>query len=242
MAEQGDFSAAEAEFKKALSAEPKDSASQSCLGVLDDLKAGRISSECARSFFRGLSLFAQGLSEEALTEFKRTCVLEPDYAKTYNLMGIVFASLKNTQEATASFRKAIEIDSAYAKAHYNLALLYQAQGSYRMAIESYLQALPGESDPFELYSNLAASYAAVEEYAEAIEYYKKAVSLRPSDAATRYNLGSSYFMSGQYLKSKENFQKAKEFFLKDGDDEGAQEAEKYLAKFLDLEDKWRSSK
>jgi hypothetical protein len=75
-----------------------------------------------------------GRDEEALISYSKVIELKPDYAESYNNLGIVLKNLKRYDQAISNYKKAIKLRPSYPEAHYNLGNTYAQLGKYKQAV------------------------------------------------------------------------------------------------------------
>jgi tetratricopeptide (TPR) repeat protein len=241
-ASEGKFKEAQDWFTEHLKNNKSDATSLSSLAVINDLNAGKITDAYAKSFFNGLNLLQSGKTEEGINGLEKTIALNPNYPRTYNVLGMVYAAQGDKDRSVSYFKKAIEINSQYSQAYFNLAALYQSSAQAEEALKYYQKAVALEPDSIDAIINSAAIYAALEKYPEAIKYYQKADELDPNNPEIYYNLALTYFMSDQLLKFKENLLKAQKIYQQKNDTLGLEKVAEYMNKIKTIESKIRQAK
>jgi tetratricopeptide (TPR) repeat protein len=236
-AAEGKLSEAEKALVAAVKEDTNDETSQGVLNVIRDLKAGKISKNCAFSIFKGLQLLQTDSTEAAIEELKRAAELNPGYPRPYNILGVIFASQGDTQNAIDYLQKAIDTDQQYKEAYFNLASVYQSLGKNEEAITTYKKYLALAPEAINACMNIGLLYAAQGEYKESLAYYEKVLATEASNADAYFNLGLSYFMSDEYTPSKANLLKAKHFYQQQGNISGIEAVNKYLDRFNAVEEK-----
>ena len=68
----------------------------------------------------GVVLKEQEKTDEALTAFKKSISLNPNYAEAYNNMGVVLKDQDKTDQAIEAYNKALSLKPDYAEAYNNL--------------------------------------------------------------------------------------------------------------------------
>jgi TolA-binding protein len=66
---------------------------------------------------------------------------DPDNARIYNRLGVIYLQMKNYKDAVEAFRGAVRFDDRVASRHYNLALAYLGRRDYRSADRSLKEAI-----------------------------------------------------------------------------------------------------
>jgi tetratricopeptide (TPR) repeat protein len=108
------------------------------------------SQEARDDYNRGVIYQSQGRFEEAISEYQKAIVLEPQYGWAWSNLGNTWLSLEKVGEAIECFHKAIEIDPRDPTFHNNLGYAYSRQGQLDSARSEYETAVS-------LYPNYAAA-------------------------------------------------------------------------------------
>ncbi len=87
-----------------------------------------------KSFIRGLTEFALNYDVEAEIETQKKFLQEnPNNAKVYFNLGVLYYFQANVEEAIYSYKKALEIDANLSAAHKNLGEIYLVCEEYDLA-------------------------------------------------------------------------------------------------------------
>ncbi len=131
---------------------------------------------CAR-YELGKALIEADDLEGAVTEFRKTVDLLPEYASAWGNLGAALGELKDFEGASSALSRAVALDPESAPLHSNLGVVYRDQGRLREAEKCFRRAV--EIDPGFVFGhyNLAHSLFLEERYPEAIETFEKAQSL-----------------------------------------------------------------
>ena len=160
----GRFREAEAEFRRAIEAEP-DGAS----GWLN----------------LGITRLRQGRPAEALTAFEEVLRLDPGYPEGLYARGSARAALGQISEAEQDYRAALARDSTHAGAHLTLADLLRQTGRGLQAAEHYAAA--SRIDPGDARARFwrAVSYTTAGMFREALEAVERDLEETGSDPSLR---------------------------------------------------------
>jgi Tfp pilus assembly protein PilF len=123
--------------------------------VLEARRLGLNSAELHQSLAFGYSESNQtGL---AIEQCRQALAIDPSYAPTENLLGVLYCRQRNYRDAVSSWRSAAEHDSTYGAPHINLASIYIAMGQYADAWqEVHLAQRSGAQPSQRLLSTLSA--------------------------------------------------------------------------------------
>ncbi len=116
----GDLAAATREFKKALQINPHYPEALNGLG---------------------LTLAAQGLSQQAEHAYQKALEINPNYMRAYNNLAALYLDTRKPQLAILHLRRAVQLRPDYIQAWYNLGLAYEAINRWDKAINCYTKAL-----------------------------------------------------------------------------------------------------
>ncbi len=95
---------------------------------------------------RGVLLFAQGATAEALSDFDQAILVDGNLAQAHVNRGYVLVGMQRWADSVAAFDRGIELGSTeLAKAHFNRAIAHEELGHVREAYQDYLKA--SELDP-----------------------------------------------------------------------------------------------
>jgi len=241
-ASEGRFQEAADWFKDNLRNNKSDLTSASSLTVIKDLNEGKITDVYAKFFFTGLNFLQNGKIDEGIKELEKAIESNPAYPKTYNVMGMVYASEGDKVRSLSYFKKAIEINSRYTEACFNLAALYQSLAQPLEALKYYEKVISLKPDSVDARINMAVIYASLERYPEAIKCYQDVLLTDRNNPEVYYNLALAYFMSDQLVKFKDNLIKAQELYQQRGDVEGLAKVAEYMDKIKVIESRLKQAK
>lgn len=86
-------------------------------------------------------LFSAGDFAAAEEIYLKLAAAEPDNARVYNRLGIIYLEQKNYNDAVSAFQQAIKIDPEVALRHVNLGLAYLGLKKYTLAEKALERAL-----------------------------------------------------------------------------------------------------
>ena len=170
------FTEAEDELKKGLAINSSEHNLQETLGMLDDLKSGKIKEEYAIHLFKGSHSLINAEYQPAITEFKAAMELNPNGLDLYYYLGVCNYSLGQYPEAISYLKKAAEtkIDG---EIYYYLGASHYALGQHPEAISYMQKVLEITPDDAEAYSVIGTSKYLLGETKQAKEALSKAKEL-----------------------------------------------------------------
>jgi tetratricopeptide (TPR) repeat protein len=133
----------------------------------------------------GLLYRDKGLAGEAMREFQRALIINPQYSTARNNLGVVLMATTRLDEAATEFRRVLAQDPRDIDARVNLALVEKAAGRPEQARESLLRALTIDPRSAPAHFNLAALYEQSGEAARAVEHYRSFLEYAGAEHAAR---------------------------------------------------------
>ncbi len=166
------YTQAEAEFEKAIKADPKNA------GYYYQL--GRAQAQ-------------QGKFKAAQASFKTSTELNPKYAPAFYNLGYVCERLNDNSQALVSYRKAYQIDDEYERAYIAAGRIMARQGDNQGASAAFDKAIKINPANSQTYQEYGSALAAIGNYSAAENSFKKAIAYMDkskADPATYYNLST----------------------------------------------------
>ena len=136
----------------------------------------------------GFAFYMKGQMDEALSQFQKAVLLEPDAPEAYDHLGITFNNRGQLDEAIRQFQEALRLDPSYADAHYNLGVAFYLQGRTDEAIRRFQEAIRLKPDHAEAHHNLGVTLGLKGQTDQAIRQFREALRLKPDYADARKNL------------------------------------------------------
>ncbi len=161
-----------------------------------------------------------------------------EYAKTLDVMGVIYVDLALYDSALYCYNRALKIKRvslgdhhpSYASTLNNIGVLYSRMGAMDRVLPYYEESLNIKLSTFKephrdvatAYNNLAVVYKKLGDFQKAEDYYFKALEIRkivfdsdnPGIASIYENLGSLYLELGDYKTAEIQYQKASEIWEK----------------------------
>jgi len=119
------------------------------------------------------------LSYETLIQKYQGLILkEPDNARAYYSLGVVYAKINRIKDAAEQYEKAVTLDPSYKNALFNLASSYELLGRTRDAAQYYERMIElqgeGHENDKDAYAHLSRIYKSLGDERKANEYSTKA--------------------------------------------------------------------
>jgi tetratricopeptide (TPR) repeat protein len=164
----------------------------------------------AQTYARGEALAQQGLTDQALAEFERAILENPELTVAYLGAGEIHRQRGDFTRAEQSFARAASLEPRNFDAQYMHALSLQLLNRLEEAIRAYLRALSIEPNDFEANLNVATAYLQLAEPREALVYGLRAVRIDGNSAAARVNLAAVYAALDEHEMAVTEYQQAAE--------------------------------
>ncbi len=180
LARQGDFAAAEREFRRVLairSGHPRDHANL------------------------GGALARQGRTKEAIAQFRQGLEIAPEDVDLLNNLGLTLAEAGDLAGGEAYLRRAVDLDPTFYQAHQNLGLVRERQGDLKRAVEHYREALRLNPASADAHTNLGSALAGQGRIDAAVDAWSAALAIDPSNLAARYNLSVARVGQGRHAEA-----------------------------------------
>jgi len=154
-------------------------------------------SSIAHSNLGCLLLDAQGMTGEAVSQFKQAIKIRPDYGYAYYNYGNALAAQGKLEESVAQFRIALKLMPDYTNAYYNLGNSLIREGKTDEAIAQYQNAIRVTPDYANAHHNLGTALLLKNDPLGALEQYRQALRCNPSDVSTALNLAHTLARMGR---------------------------------------------
>lgn len=109
--------------------------------------AGCMTGEAASAYNRGNEHFQNEDYSNAVYEYSRAIVANPEFVQAYNNRGVAFSKKERYEKAISDFNKVLELDPNYLSAYNNRGFAYYRQGRIEEAIADFEKTLELSEDP-----------------------------------------------------------------------------------------------
>jgi len=134
----------------------------------------------------------RGRHKEALEEFKKVLLIDPNYVKAYNGMGVSYDLLGDFFNAIEFYKQALKINPGMDYVHNNLGYSYLLQGNLDEAITAFKNAIDLNDQNTRFHNNLGLAYGEKGQYDLALAEFK----LTSDEAKAHHNMAQIYFKKG----------------------------------------------
>lgn len=145
----------------------------------------------------------RGRHEEAIDEFNKTVLIDPEYINAYNGMGISFDMMGEYSMADESYQKALLLNPDSDHVLNNMGYSFVLQNKIDKAITTFQHAIAVQGEEPRYYNNLAIAYAYNRQYDEAMDACNKG----GDNIDVHYSIADMYYKQGLFAESKNHFEK-----------------------------------
>jgi type IV pilus assembly protein PilF len=143
--------------------------------------------------------YERGQMAVALEELAEAQRLDPNNARVYNIYGLVYTVMGETQKAEDNFRRAIALAPADSEIRANWGAFLCATGHARESIAEFDAAVrdPLYKKPEVALINAGKCSASLGEVAAADRYFRQALTVSPNNPTASYNLALLSYRQSQ---------------------------------------------
>ena len=156
----------------------------------------------------GVTLAAQGKTDEAVEMLQRAIKLAPKAPSFYANLGEILRQANRIDEAEAPLEKAVEIDPKNAQSLNNLGIVRYEQKRFEEAVEFYRRALENRPNMAEALNNLGNALRLTGDIDGAVNAYQEALTYRDGYPEAYNNLGTLLQQDKQYEEAEHALRKA----------------------------------
>ena len=143
----------------------------------------------------------RGRHKEALEEFRKVLLIDPNYVKAYNGMGVSYDLLGDFSPAIEYYNYALKLDPTLGYVYNNLGYSYLLQGNFDDAIPALNKAVSINNQDKRFHNNLGLAYGEKGQYDLALAEFK----LTSDEAKAHYYMAQLYFRKGLFGESKSHY-------------------------------------
>ncbi|MGH6612272.1 MAG: type IV pilus biogenesis/stability protein PilW [Burkholderiaceae bacterium] len=147
--------------------------------------------------------YRNGQLAVALEEARRSAALDPNYAETYGLLGLIYMDMSERRDAEENFQRALKLDPVNAELNNNYGFFLCNTGRERESIDYFNRALrdPLYRTPARANQNAGSCLMRVKDYEGAERYLRRSFELDAGMAVPKFLLSRLYLATGQVEKA-----------------------------------------
>jgi Flp pilus assembly protein TadD/cell division protein FtsN len=143
----------------------------------------------------------RGNHREALKEFNKVLIIDPNYVKAYNGMGVSYDLLGDFSRAIEHYNYALKLDPNLGYVYNNLGYSFLLQGNLDNAITALKRATTINDQDQRFHNNLALAYGEKGQYDTALAEF----NLAGDETKAHHNLAQVYFNKGLLNEAKSHY-------------------------------------
>jgi type IV pilus assembly protein PilF len=134
--------------------------------------------------------YERGQMDIALEELAEAARLDPAYARTYNVYGLVYTAMGDAAKAEENYRRALSLAPADSDIHHNWGVFLCSTGRAREAVAEFEQAFrnPLYRTPEIALINAGKCSVSIGDFARGEQYFRQALTVSPNQPVAAYNL------------------------------------------------------
>ncbi len=122
---------------------------------------------------------------------------DPNQAKYYNLLGLIYKHQKKYAEAITLFETALKLQPGYLEAIHNLGTAYRDEERFIEAVNCFTFVLNNKPDQVETWEAIGSLYHSTEDFDRAIVAYQKLLILEPNNLKMHRVLNNMMWETGR---------------------------------------------
>lgn len=158
---------------------------------ISDLKVPK---KASSEMKKGLELYAQGDTERAASHFEKAVEKYPQYARAYDMLGVIAVKGSDRTKARDLFSKSMQVDSTFQPAYIDLARMDTEDQNYAASESLLTKAIAMNPSNPDAVALLAATEFANKEYDKALADVQRTHALRNHEQFAEVHL-----MAGKVL-------------------------------------------
>ncbi len=156
----------------------------------------------------GGDFMRSGKYEEAEKSLRKSIELNPDYASTHEVLGMILLSKGKLNDAQIELETALKLDPELADAHENLGTIYLNRNENEKAQKAFETAINLNPDLAVAHEGLGLIQLSKRDFDRAQMEFETAIKLAPEHASAHVNLGVVYLNRKEYEKAQMKFETA----------------------------------
>lgn len=147
--------------------------------------------------------YRNGQLAVALEEARRAAALDPSYAESFGLLGLIYMDMNEQRDAEENFQRALKLDPANSELNNNYGFFLCNTGRERESIDYFNRAIrdPLYQTPARANQNAGSCLMRVKDYEAAERYLRRSFELDAGMAVPKFLLARLYLATGQTEKA-----------------------------------------
>jgi type IV pilus assembly protein PilF len=134
--------------------------------------------------------YERGQMDVALEELAEAVKLDPNYARAYNVYGLVYTAMGDAAKAEQNYRRAIALAPADSDIHHNWGVFLCSSGRAREAVAEFETAYrnPLYRTPEIALINAGKCSVSIGDFTRGEQFFRQALTVSPNQPVAAYNL------------------------------------------------------
>jgi type IV pilus assembly protein PilF len=152
----------------------------------------------------GAGYYERGQMDVALEELNEAIKLDPNIAKTYNILGLVYTMLREDAKAEENFRRALALAPSDPEGRANWGWYLCTHDRMRESLPEFDLAIrdPLYKTPDVALVNAGRCAATIGENGRAEAYYRRALQIQPSNGNAAFGLATLKYQAQRYDEAR----------------------------------------
>lgn len=157
----------------------------------------------------GIAYMQQGDNRAALDKLTRATIAKPDYAPTYNVLGVFYQRIGDYEKAESNFKKSLDLDADNFDTLNNYASFLCQTDRYEEAHAIYLSAADNRLNSRPEIALANAGQCAIKhgDPESGEEYLRRALAKNPQLAPALLQMADISYEQGEYLAARDYLQR-----------------------------------
>lgn len=156
----------------------------------------------------GLALADRGESDQAIRQYKKAILAEPNYVNSYLNLGNAYRQKGRIPEALEQYREALRIKPDFSDASRAIALILAEQGHGDIAVTEYEKAIRENPDDPNAHLTLGILLEKQGRADEALNHFERAIEINPAFDKAYYNAAALLSGRGDADKAARYYEEA----------------------------------
>lgn len=147
--------------------------------------------------------YRNGQLAVALDEARRSALIDPNFAETYGLLGLIYMDMSEQRDAEENFQRALKLDPANSELNNNYGFFLCNTRRERESIEYFNRAIrdPLYPTPARANQNAGSCLMRLKDYEAAERYLRRSFEIDAGMAVPKFLLSRLYLATGQVEKA-----------------------------------------
>ncbi|MFH2203732.1 MAG: tetratricopeptide repeat protein [Elusimicrobiota bacterium] len=161
---------------------------------------------------RGSEQMRQGKYEDAVEQFAKAAVADPEDPQAHRLLGVSYYWAGRVDQAEIEIRESLRLEPKSSQGHLLLGIIQAWKGELELAYSSFKRASRIEPERADIQMNLGSMEETLGMYPEALAHFRKAAELDKKHPLYHFQLGMIYRRLGREEEAIDSMRQAIRLF------------------------------